>query len=115
MNKYKKSDYISDSDSDSDSDEENIIKNDISNLKNRVQKYTLDIVENIQRKFTENNWVPYSGSGDPLLNQRISYHMQEFKKKHNPENKQMIDTIFLTSFGVLGIYLFYKMLEKKSM
>lgn len=92
------------------SDEE--VKNDISSLKKSVQKYTLDAVENIQRKFMETNWVPYSGSEDPLLTQRISHQMQDLKRKHGVEKKEILDTVFLTSFGVLGIYLFYKMLEK---
>lgn len=72
-------------------------------------KLDLDLVENIQRKFMETNWVPYSASEDSLLNQRISHQMQEFKRK---DKMQTLDTLFLTSFGVLGIYLFYKMLEK---
>lgn len=114
MMKYKKWDYSSGSDSDSDEEDKTII-NDISKLKYSVQKHTLDVIENIQRKFMETNWVPYSASEDTLLNQRISHQMQKFKRKHGVEKKEIIDTVFLTSFGVLGIYLFYKMLEKHGM
>jgi fructosamine-3-kinase len=102
--------YSSDSESD---DEDKPMKNDISNLKKSMQKYTLGIVENIQRKFMETNWIPHSEAG--FSNQRISHQMEEFKRKHGSENKEILDTVFLTSFGVLGIYLFYKMLEKNSM
>ena len=107
---YKNIKYSSESDSDSDEEDRKIMKTDISNIKNSLQKYTLDIVENIQRKFMEMNWYPYNG--DMLSNQRISHQMEEWKRKHGNENKEILDTVFLTSFGVLGIYIFYKMLQK---
>jgi hypothetical protein len=94
------------------------IYNDISKLhaslfqtfSDNLQEFTLDIVENMQRKFMEINWFPSTSNKDAFSNNRVSFQVEQFKRKYS--GNKMTDTLFLASFGAFGIYLFYKMMEK---
>lgn len=112
---YKYKTYNKNMDHESNNGDE--IYNDISKLhaslfqtiSNNFQEFTLDVVENMQRKFMEMNWFPSTSNKETFSNNRVSFQAEQFKRKYSG-NKT--DTLFLASFGAFGIYLFYKLMEK---
>ena len=97
---------------------------------NNIQELTMETLKHWNRKFTEMNLFPFSQENDEsdtdsdssderynnskydFSKKRVSFHMDELRQKRPMDN---VETLYLTSIGLFGIYLFYKFIQKTNM
>jgi len=94
---------------------------------NDIQHLTMETLKHWNRNFNEINLFPFSQSesdsssddesdsdseNTELSKKRVSYYVNELRQKRPMDN---IETLYLTSIGLFGIYLFYKLAEKTNM
>ena len=97
----------------------------LESVQDNVQELTMETLKRWNRTFTEINLFPFSqtessdsdsdtsSEGETEIpnfsTKRVSYHMDELRKKRPMDN---VETLYLTSIGLFGIYLFYKVIQK---
>jgi hypothetical protein len=94
----------------------------LETIQNNIQDLTMETLKHWNRNFNEMNLFPFSQSKsdttthdeseNKLSKKRVSYHVNELRQKRPMDN---IETLYLTSIGLFGIYLFYKLVEKTNM
>lgn len=94
-----------------------------TNQNKDIQYLTMETLKHWNRKFNEINLFPFSqpdsdsdseseSENTELSKKRVSYHVKELHEKRPMDN---IETLYLTSIGLFGIFLFYKLAQKTNM